>query len=145
MLFSVISDHKYGERVPVQIGNQVIDHLVTTVHKKELQQAGKSWKQVHLSTVISKRNTIKGLNIPEYNLERVNGKISIIREVIILPFVTTVVKCITNLMTHSKCMNAVVKPATGYLDHIATARSYRVLKPGRAKLMSASDIIVQSR
>ena len=55
MSLLVISDHKYQERVPVQIGTQVIDCLVVTMTKKELQQAGKIWKQVHLSTVISKR------------------------------------------------------------------------------------------
>ena len=32
------------------------------------------------------------------------------REVIFLPFVTTAIKGIVNLMTHSKCMNVVVKP-----------------------------------
>ena len=31
VLFLVIPDHKYGERVPVQIGTQVIDHLVMTM------------------------------------------------------------------------------------------------------------------
>ena len=31
-----------GERVPVQIGAQIIDHLVVNMTKKELQQSGKS-------------------------------------------------------------------------------------------------------
>ena len=30
----------HGERVPVQIGTQVIDHLVKMMMEKELQQAG---------------------------------------------------------------------------------------------------------
>ena len=46
----------------------------------------------------------------------------------------TVVKGIVNLMTHSKHMNVVVKPVMEYLDHIAMARSYGVLKPGRGKI-----------
>ena len=75
ILFLVISDHKYGERVPVQIGTQVIGHLVATMNEKELQQARNTWKQVHLSAVISKRNTMKGLNVPEYDLEGVKGKV----------------------------------------------------------------------
>ena len=49
-------------------------------------------------------------------------------------FMTTVVKGMANLMTHSKCVNVVVKPVTGYSDHIATARSYRILKPRRDKI-----------
>ena len=75
MLFLVILDHKYVERVPVQIGIEVKGHLVVTMTEKELQQAGETWKQVHLSTVISRKNTKKGLNIPEYDLEGVKGKI----------------------------------------------------------------------
>ena len=36
MLFLAIPDHKYGKRVPVQIGTQVRDHLVVTMTEKEL-------------------------------------------------------------------------------------------------------------
>ena len=118
----------------MEIGTQVIDHLVVTMTKKELQQAGKTWEQVHVSTIISKRNTVKGLNIPECDLEGLKGEICTIREVIIPPFVTTMVKGITNLMTHSKCVNVIVEPVTGYLDYIAMARSYGLLKPGRGKI-----------
>ena len=39
-----------------------------------------------------------------------------------------------NLVTHSKCLNVVVEPATGYLVHIAMARSYWVFKPERGKI-----------
>ena len=64
MLFLVITDHKYGERVAVQIGTQGRDHLVANMTGEELQEAGDILKQVHLNTVISKRNTMKSLNIP---------------------------------------------------------------------------------
>ena len=77
---------------------------------------------------------MKGLNIPEYDLKGVKGKIQTIKEVIILSFVTNVVKGIMNSTTHSKCMNVVVDAVMGYLDHIATASSYGVLKPGRGKI-----------
>ena len=56
----VASNHKYGDRSPVQINIQVIDHLVTAMTEKELQQAWGTWKQVHLSIIISKRNIVKG-------------------------------------------------------------------------------------
>ena len=51
VLFFVILDTKYGERVPLQKGTPVIDHLVMTMNAQELQQAGYTWKQVHLSTL----------------------------------------------------------------------------------------------
>ena len=37
-------------------------------------------------------------------------------------------------MTHLKCLNVVVESFMGYLEHIAMARSYGVLKPGRGKI-----------
>ena len=113
------------------MGTQLINHLVVNMTEKKLQQDGEIWKQVHLSTVISQRNTMKGLNIPRYDLEGVKGKICTIREVMILPFLTTVAKGIMNLTTHSKWLNVVVELVMGYSDHIAKARSYEVLKPGR--------------
>ena len=42
MLSLVILDYKYGERVPVQIGIHVIEHLVVTMTEKELQQGGET-------------------------------------------------------------------------------------------------------
>ena len=47
---------------------------------------------------------------------------------------TTVVKSIINLATHSKCLIAVVEPVMGYSEHNTTARSDEVLKPGRSKI-----------
>ena len=134
VLFLVVSNHKYGERVLVQIGSQVIEYLVVTITEKELQQAGETWKQVHVSMIVSKRNIVKGLDIPEYDLKGVKGKICTRIEVDIPPFGTTVVKGNTNMTTHSKCLNVVVESVTGYLEHIAMARSYGVLKPERCKI-----------
>ena len=134
VIFLVIPDHKYWERVPVQIGTQVIDHLVVTMTKKELQQAEDTWKQVHLNPVISNRNTVKDLNVSKHILRGVKGEINTMRDVVIQLFATTIVKGIANLMMHSKCMNVVVEPVTGYFDHIAMTRYYGVLKWGRGRI-----------
>ena len=67
MLFLVVANHNYGDRVPVQIGTQVIGQLVAAMTEKELQKAGETWRQVHLSTIVSKRNTIGNPNVPEYD------------------------------------------------------------------------------
>ena len=50
------------------------------------------------------------------------------------PFATTVEKGIVKLTTHSKYLNVIVEPDTGYSEHIALARSYGVLKPERCKI-----------
>ena len=134
VLFLDVFDNKYGKRVPEQIGTLFIDHLVATITIEKLQQDGDTQKQVHLSTVISRRNTVKSLNIPEYYLEGSKGKIHMIREVVISPLMTVVVKGVVKLITHSKCMNGIVEAIISYLDHAATARSYSVLRPGVDKV-----------
>ena len=134
VFFLVVLDHKYREKVPIQIGTQAIDCLVMIKTEEELQQAGDTRKQIHLSTVISKRNTVESLNIPEYNLEGMKGKIHMMREVVILPFAIIVVKGIVNLMMHSKYVNIIVEPIMGCSNHIAMARSYGVLRLGRGKI-----------
>ena len=102
--------------------------------RKELQQAWETWKQVHLSTMVSKRNTVKCIDIPKYDLKGVKGKICTVRGIVIPPFGTTVIKGIANLTTHSKYLNVIGEPVTGYSEHIAMARSYRVLNLGRDKI-----------
>ena len=77
---------------------------------------------------------MKGQDITEYKHKEMKGKIHTMRDVIILPFVTTVVKGFANLMTHSKHVNLVVEPVMGHSDNIAMTRSYGVLKPGRGKI-----------
>ena len=49
-------------------------------------------------------------------------------------FGITIVKSLVNLTTHSKCLNVVVEPVTGYSEHISIAKSYGVLKPRRGKI-----------
>ena len=100
VLFLVILDNKYGERVPIQISTLVTDHLVMTMTTEEVQQAGDTWKWVHLSIVILEGNTVEGLNVPKYNLKGVKGRVHTMSEVLIPPFMTIVVKGIAKLMTH---------------------------------------------
>ena len=50
------------------------------------------------------------------------------------PLGTTVVKGMVDLTTHSKYLSVVVEPVTGYSEHIAMARSYGELKPGKGKI-----------
>ena len=134
VLFLVVANYQYGDRVLVQTGIQVIDQPVTTMTEKELQKVGETWRQVHLGTIASKKNTIKGLDIPEYDFEGVKDKICKMRKVMIASFWTKVVNGIANLTTHSKCLIVVVEPVAGYSEHIATARSYGVLRPREGKI-----------
>ena len=77
---------------------------------EELQQAGQTWKQVHISTVISKRNTVETPGIHKYDLKVVKGKIQMMQKVVIPPFMTVMVNGAAKLTIHSKHVNVIVKP-----------------------------------
>ena len=104
MLILVVANHKYEDRVPVQIGTQVIDQLVATMTNKELQKAGKNWRQVCLSSIVSKRNTIGSPMLLSIILEEKKGKICTMREVVAPPLATTVVTGMVDKTTHSKIL-----------------------------------------
>ena len=76
---------------------------------------------------------MKSLNIPEYDLKGVKGKISTMREVV-NHLMTVMVMGVVKLMTHSKCIKAVTEPITGYSDDIAVASSYGILRLGVGKI-----------
>ena len=76
--------------------------------KKELQKAGVTWRQIHLGTTASKRNTIGSPSAPEYDFGGKKCKICPIREAMIPPLVTTVVTGMADLTTHSKYLSVVV-------------------------------------
>ena len=134
MVFLVISDNKCGEQVPLQLGTLVTDHLVMTMTSEERQQAGETLKQVHISTVLSKRNTVESPCMPKYDLLGMKGKNWMMQKVMILPLATIMWKGATKLTTHSKYMTVIVEPVVGYSDHVATARFYGVLRPWVSKV-----------
>ena len=92
--------------------------------KKKLQKARKTWRQVHLGTIVSKRNTIGSPNDPEYDFGGKKGRICTMRKVMIPPLGTTGAKGMVNLTTHSIYLSVVVEPVMGYSEHIVMARSY---------------------
>ena len=87
-----------------------------------------------MSNVLSKKNTVESPGIPYYDLIGVKGNIQTIQKVVILTFTKITIKGATKLMTHSKHMIVIGKPIEGYLDHVAVARSYDVLRPRVGKV-----------
>ena len=55
-------------------------------------------------------------------------------EVMIPPFANTVVTGMADLATHPKNLSVVGEPVIGYSEHIAMARSYGELRPGKGKI-----------
>ena len=79
--------------------------MVMTMTTEELLQEGGTWKQAHLSPVLSKRNTVESPSMPKYDLQGVKSKMWITQKVVILPFVTIMVEGAAKLMVHSKHVN----------------------------------------
>ena len=74
-------------------------------------------------------NAVESHYIPKYELKGVKGKTGMMQKVVILPFMTIMVKGAAPLMTHSKCVNVIIEPNVSYSDHVTTARSHSVLRP----------------
>ena len=45
---------KYHKRVPIQVGNGVIDQVTNCISEEELQSLSQSWKTAYVSTIIFK-------------------------------------------------------------------------------------------
>ena len=72
--------------------------------------------------------------MPEYDLDKVKGKVQTTMKVVILPFKTIVVKGQVQLNMHSVHINVLIEPTLGYSQHIATFQTCRVLQLGSGKI-----------
>ena len=71
-------------------------------------QVGETRKQVNLSVVLLKQNTLTSSSTPEYDLDKVKGKVQTATKVVILPFETVIVKGQVKLNTHSKHIHILI-------------------------------------
>ena len=105
MLFSSTTT-KYHKRVPIQVGSHVTDQVTNYISEEELQSLSQSWKTAYVSTIISKTMAISD---PDFNLDQVQGKVVIREEVTILASQITVVKGLTTIIGHHKCVHVLVE------------------------------------
>ena len=97
---------KYHKRVPIQVGSHVIDQVTNCISEEELQSLSQSWKTAYVSTIISKTIAISD---PDFNLDQVQGNVVIREEVTILALQITVVKGLTTITGHHKCVHVLVE------------------------------------
>ena len=50
---------KYSEKVLIQVGSQIIDRILKQIITKDLENISETWKQSHMSTVLSKSTQLK--------------------------------------------------------------------------------------
>ena len=97
---------KYHERVPIQVGSHVIDQVTNCISEEELQSLSQSWKTAYVSTIISKAVSISD---PDFNLDQVHRNVVTSEEVIIPALQITVVKGLTTITGHHKCVHMLVE------------------------------------
>ena len=71
MLVSHTTTH-YHQRVPIQVGNHIIDQVTNCISEDELESLSQSWKLSYMSTIISKSALVSDL---EFDLDQVRGKV----------------------------------------------------------------------
>ena len=80
--------------------------MTSCISEEELQSLSQSWKTAYVSTIISKAISISD---PDFNLDQVQGNVVISEEVTIPASQITVVKGLTTITGHHKCVHVLVK------------------------------------
>ena len=127
---------RYHQRVLIQVGSQVIDQ-VTSCISEELQSLSQSWKTAYASTIISKAISISD---PDFNLDQVKGSVVISEEVTIPASQITVVKGLTTIIGHHKCVHVLVELSPKCTTVFILGNTSE-LKPGNSDI----EVVIHNR
>ena len=104
MLISHTTTH-YHQSVPIQVGSPIIDQVTNCISEDELQSFSQSWKPACVSMIISKSALVS-------DLDQVKGKVVMSKKVKIPGLQTVVVKGLTKVTGHQKCVHVLVEPSS---------------------------------
>ena len=107
MLISHTTTHCH-QRVPIQVGSHIIDQVTSCISEDDQHSLSKSWKLAYMSTRISKSAPA---NDPEFDLDKVKGKVVTSEKVKVPALQTIVVKGLTMVTGHQKCVHLLVEPS----------------------------------
>ena len=123
-LFLVMSDHIYGDRVPVTIGTLHIDMILDRATKEELEVLSRAWDQ----GFVNRRIQVHKIQMDnESQLNKIEGTVRLTRNVKLKPGQTQKVKSRFNHPLNGKQVNVVLEP-TEEEDGDYTVPSYNFLK-----------------
>ena len=128
---------RYHQRVPIQVGHSVIDHVASCISEKELQSLSQSWKTAYVSTIILKAISISD---PDFNLDQVRGSVVISEEMTIPASQITVVKGLTTITGHQKCVHVLMDLSPKCMN-VFNLRNTSELKPGNSSI----EVVLQDR
>ena len=121
---------KYYQRVPIEVSSHVIDQVTSCISEEELQSLSQSWETAYVSTIISKAVSISD---PDFNLDQVQGNVEISEEVTIPVLQTTVVKGLTTIVGHHKCVHVLVESSPKCTTVFILGNTSE-LKPGNSNI-----------
>ena len=129
MLVSHTTIHCH-KRVPIQVGSRIIDQIVKSLTEKELKSLSQSWKLAYISTILSKSSQVSDR---EFDLDKVQGTVVVTKKVGVPAFQTLIVKRLTKVTGHQKCVHVLVEPSPT-CKNIFNPGNTKELKPGRARV-----------
>ena len=98
--------------------------------EEELQSLSQSWKTAYVSTIISRTIAISD---PDFNLDQVKGSVVIGEEVTIPASQITVVKGLTTITGHCKCVHVLVELSPKCMNVFILGNTSE-MKPGNSNI-----------
>ena len=92
----------------MQVGSHMIDQVTNCITEEELQTLSQSWKLAYVSTIISKSSQVSD---QEFDLEQVEGKVVITKEVKIAASQTVITEGLMKVTGHQKHVHVLVEPS----------------------------------
>ena len=130
-LFMVSNNSPYMNRVPIQLGTLHIREAINCATKDELDELSMAWKTANFPP-ISKNLKI---NEPEFDLNKIQGHVTLTKPVTIAPFQTVHVSGLTECNQHFKRVNVIVEPDLNKdYKSIIPIHGYMTLKPGSSRV-----------
>ena len=128
---------RYHQGVPIQVGSHVINQVTNCISDEELKSLSQSWKMAYVSTIISKATSVSD---PEFDLDHVRGKVVTSEEVTIPASQTIVVKGLTMITGHHKCVHVLVEVSPICMNVFIPGNTSE-LRPGTSEI----EIVIQNR
>ena len=110
--------------------------MTSCISEKELQSLSQSWKTAYVSTIISKAISVD----PDFNLDQVKESVVISGEVTIPALQITVVKGLTMITGHHKCVHVLIESSPKCMNVFVPGNTSE-LKPGNSNI----EVVIQNR
>ena len=150
LLFMVVKDTNYTNRVPVQLGTLHINEALAVVTKEEYGNLSVAWARANFPPrSISKQTQVQE---PEFDLNSTWGQVKTTKTVIIPPFEIFHVPGLTECNSHLKRVHVMTEASEKFShEAVKTVCIYSMLKPGSSRVsiglrsISCKSVTIKSK